>query len=153
MKNQELFNKTISILVKAYIEDTLIHSNCHACAVGNLVAANMGYSYKANPVLPFERDWPVIWGHEENYSTLSTWYGVLRNRSESERGEIEINSTGYSKKELSLIEAAFESVDDCETKEKMMFDGLMAVCDSLMTIHEANESEIKEAKELFIQCY
>lgn len=43
MKNKELFDKTIGILVNAYLNDTLENANCHACAVGNLVATNCGY--------------------------------------------------------------------------------------------------------------
>jgi len=36
------FENTVDILVKAYINDTLEHNNCYACAVGNIVAHNMG---------------------------------------------------------------------------------------------------------------
>ncbi len=40
MKNKSLYDKTVSILVDAYMNDTLQHGNCFACAVGNIVAAN-----------------------------------------------------------------------------------------------------------------
>jgi hypothetical protein len=35
------FSNTIDILVKAYLNDTLQHESCSACAVGNLVSHSM----------------------------------------------------------------------------------------------------------------
>ena len=45
MTQLEKFNDTINILVDAYLKNTLLHGNCCACAVGNIVAAKMGYRY------------------------------------------------------------------------------------------------------------
>ena len=44
----ERFHETVGILVKAYLNDTLEHTNCHACAVGNMIASKMGISIIKN---------------------------------------------------------------------------------------------------------
>lgn len=36
------FNHSVNVLVKAYLNNTLAHSTCYACAVGNLVADGIG---------------------------------------------------------------------------------------------------------------
>jgi len=46
MKNKKLFDKTISILVNAYLKGTLIHGDSCACAVGNLIAGHNNYTMK-----------------------------------------------------------------------------------------------------------
>src|SRR5258706_8814339 len=45
MKNELLYNKTINILKEAYFNNTLQHNNCYACAVGNIIAGNMGLKF------------------------------------------------------------------------------------------------------------
>lgn len=41
MKNKEQFDNSIKVLVKAYLEGTLLHLEVCACAVGNLIADGM----------------------------------------------------------------------------------------------------------------
>lgn len=147
MKNQELFNKTISILVKAYFDGYLEATDCAACAVGNLVSANLGYerlemnmfkdkSGKAIRVVWDEIVW-VIRGDDH----------VITNAKEAKR---QVDSTGYTGEQLMHIELAF--LNDKASYDKMdNFDRLMCVCDCLMKIHEATESEIAESKSLFIK--
>jgi hypothetical protein len=36
------FEQTVDVLVKAYLNDTLVHGNCCACVVGNLCAHAIG---------------------------------------------------------------------------------------------------------------
>jgi hypothetical protein len=36
------FENSVDVLVKAYLNDTLEHGQCHACAVGNLICAETG---------------------------------------------------------------------------------------------------------------
>ena len=136
MKNQELFNRTIGILVKAYQNDTLTHGICQKCAVGNIVAANMGFSPE-----------PKGWLEANQDST--DWYTTIGKNEcwRNENGFIQIQSTGYSPNNLYDIEESFESASEGADR---MFNGLMAVVDTLMIIHEANETEVKQAKELFV---
>lgn len=144
MKNPELFHKTISILVKAYQNETLRHGNCRACAVGNLVKANFPYCDMNTSF-----GWPSVFCTDGfgQYKNMNSYKGAAKEQ---------IDSTGYSVKELALIESAFEGVEEpCEANEynsdQHQFDGLMSVVDALMIIHEANEEEVKEAKRLFVK--
>lgn len=64
----------------------------------------------------------------------------------------EIASTGYLPTETVLIERSFEKYKNIPlSNDDRMFNGLMAVCDTLMQIHEATTEEITEAKQLFVK--
>lgn len=139
MKNKELFDRTIAILVKAYQNDTLRHGSCAACAVGNLIAGNTGINIKT---YNNDADW------ETDTYRSSDWYTVLMfGKTPTIDVENQITSTGYSISDLLRIENAFESVG---FNDDRMFSGLMSVCDTLMEIHEAGEVEIQEAKSMFV---
>lgn len=151
MKNKELFDKTIGILVKAYFDNTLMHGTCYACAVGNLVCAGMGYKlggmkqrgqWNGGHAGPY---WNNVF--VTNPSTMLQIFDIDANEGRAKR---QIDSTGYSAKELASIEFAFETAPFGNNESDYMFNGLMAVCDALMQIHEANETEIAEAKALFV---
>jgi hypothetical protein len=143
MKNPELFHKTISILVKAYQNDTLEHGNCMACAVGNLVKANLP---KAR--MSLSTGWPTV--------LVTYGFGqVVSLESYKGSAKKQVDSTGYSVKELALIEYSFENVKPDENKDynsdQHQLDGLLAVVDALMIIHEATKEEAEEAKLLFVK--
>jgi hypothetical protein len=43
MNRPEVYHKSVQILYDAYFNDTLdVMVNCYACAVGNLIAGNLG---------------------------------------------------------------------------------------------------------------
>jgi len=147
MKNKEQFDKTIKILVNAYLNNTLVHNNCCACAVGNIIAANLKIKY----------DQDLKWiGRQLAWSTV-----FVTKRSKIEQTQCpwayngnakeQIDATGYSWQKLALLEAAFERAPLGKTSEERMFNGLMAVVDTLCQIHEMAE-EVKQAtKELFVK--
>jgi hypothetical protein len=150
MKQKELFTKTIGILVKAYFDKTLAHGDCACCAVGNLVCAGYGDVLPKNPYGKDELSKYRQWG-----SLLAMGYSL--NMANAERN---IEVTGYTIDELTQIEGAFEdgynihwtqygNKTDTEI-EQSQYNGLMRVVDTLMLIHEANETEVKQAKELFV---
>ncbi len=153
MKNLELYNKTVDILVQAYLNDTLEHNNCYACAVGNLVTANCGYTYDKNNRSMSGR---FGWAHENfyNHTTVNKttlWASVFTTtedgqalRKENFKGEAlrQINSTGYSLKELMKIEYAFERAKFGDSRDSHMFNGLMAVIEVLDQIHENTDAAI-----------
>lgn len=141
------FEKSVDVLVKAYLNDTLEHGNCYACAVGNLVVSAMNYHYT-------KRKFP----HGCSGSELTTreaiendneaggyWYsphpGVM---SEAIR---EVRSTGYTNDDIIEIERAFEGVDGRGDK---MFNGLMAVVDILAEIHNVDLSVKEQAIGQFV---
>ena len=114
MKNKDLFNRTISILVKAYQKDTLKHGDCEACAVGNLVAdaLNTRPSFERNMFLHNEAAmWQKVFCSEEpmkQYIRPSMYSGETKRQ---------IDATGYHWVDLAKIEYAFESViEDHEHK-------------------------------------
>ncbi len=130
MKNEELYYRTVNMLAKAYLNGTLMHANCTACAVGNIVGGG--------------REWfdvVRIYRHgEAKYDFPLYWLA---------EGKKQIESTGYSIAEISVIEKAFESADEdaddivC-TVNTNGFLGLMAVVDALDIIHENTSSAITD---------
>lgn len=147
MKNQELFNKTISILVKAYHAGRLQNQNCYACAVGNIIADNCGFEYEKDSEglwvwvgkrVMWQNAFVTIRGYGQDID-LSNYVGEVKRQ---------LDSTGYKVMELAKIENAFEEGSDSDGD--FLFNGLMSVVDTLMLIHEANEIEVKQAKQLFV---
>ncbi|PIQ22619.1 MAG: hypothetical protein COW65_02130 [Cytophagales bacterium CG18_big_fil_WC_8_21_14_2_50_42_9] len=147
MKHKELFDNTIKILVNAYLNNTLVHNNCCACAVGNIIAANLEIKY--------DKDLKWI-GRQLAWSTV-----FVTKRSKTEQTQCpwayngkakeQIDATGYAWQELALLETAFERAPLGKNSEERMFNGLMAVVDALCQIHET-AAEIKQAtKELFVK--
>lgn len=156
MKHQELFDRTISILVKAYLNNTLEHTNCYACAVQNIVAGNMGLE-----ITPKTYSHPLsncgsitlIIKNLTYEETLVVGLGYISEREAklSQSQKKQMLSTGYSYEHLSNIEESFESINkyQCASEDEYMYKGLMSVVDTLMQIHEADQSEITQAKSLF----
>lgn len=155
MKNQELFNKTISILVKAYQNNTLEHTNCYACAVQNIVAGNMDVNLISKPdahELANLDHISIVWPNIDYYETITA--NLDRERNDCNPFLIEqLDSTGYTLEQLKDIESAFEGVYEYNhpNTDEWVFAGLLNVVDELMIIHQANEIEVKQAKELFVK--
>jgi len=159
----ELYNKTVDILYQAYFNDTLEHGNCCACAVGNIIAANMGKTFErvfdtVASTRPRER-W--AWVGEKYPGEISRdfpdlrvergWGSVFYTNDEGRqrfyigkyfgKAAEQIDSTGYQVKELARIEKAFETVGGSQSPEDRMFDGLVAVLETLKKIHEIDDNE------------
>lgn len=150
MKNEALYHKTVGILVDAYFADTLVHNNCFACAVGNLICANMGYSYVACQDMPIKK---IVWSINDGiyFNTLNlngSWYDFINGWENKEDGNnkalLEIASTGYNRIEVYSIETAFEQAPKGNSDEDWIFNGLMAVVDALDKIHENTDTQVKE---------
>lgn len=149
MKNSELFHKTISILVKAYQNDTLEHGMCDACAVGNLLKGRTSWkTYFMTVSKTFNEH---IYSKEKilRDNEESIQVGLIADHPWCENPYFDI--AGYTLHELASIEWAFETAPKGQNEDDWMFNGLMKVCDALMIIHEANEEEVKEAKLLFVK--
>jgi hypothetical protein len=157
MKNEQLYKKTVDILVDAYFNDTLQNQNCYACAVGNIVAANIGMEFEKIPDPYFVEK--VVWPNTE-YPGAEGWAkvfcstvpGYQRLSPDYYCGEAkrQIDSTGYSWHELAQIEKSFEIATKGRQGDVFMFNGLMAVIDVLDEIHENKDAEVsKESKARF----
>lgn len=148
MNRPETFEKSLSVLVQAHNEGTLQHMSCQACAVGNLVAAGMGYTYKIEDIGSVR---PYIgWVDEKGERTRNiSWFQNLNFDGTSPTGDIQLASTGYTKEELSLIEDVFEAnfhKDGWTSSEK----GLEAVYLELCKMHELPDIERVDFDVLFV---
>lgn len=152
MKNPELYHKTVEILVQAYFNDTLERKNCYACAVGNIISHNMGIKYLKDdkgigvPLLFWEGCIPYSNTIDSNArvdNKFPSWFNKIKRgvHVHNERAAIEqIKSTGYSIRNLNLIEICFER--GARKGQDKMFNGLMSVIDCLDKIHGNANTEI-----------
>lgn len=157
MTQQEKFNQTVGILVRAYLNDELEHKVCSACAVGNIIAFHMG-TKPGKLSVPVEcvvaGDKYVILrydnNHFENGEYAMSWYTKMEGCA-SPDGARQIKSTGYSVGEIYAIEKSFESAPMGKSTDEWMFNGLMAVVDVLAKIHGINLEQSESAKLLFVK--
>jgi hypothetical protein len=148
MKNIELYHKTVDILVKAYVNNTLRTQQCVACAVGNIIAGNCGYAIPEDTSVGIFEYWVSGDGKEigpawqKVFCTNLGYQGKNPDKYEKEAKE-QIDSTGYSWEDLAKIEYAFE----CNHKgDDPMYSSLMAVIDVLDKLHEVTEEASNSSK-------
>lgn len=156
----ERFNKTVDILVKAYLNDTLIHGQCTACAVGNIVADTCGYKFERYFSTMF--DLPGMrWKHRGD-TVAAQWSTVFCTYEEDDEQKIDesryrddakeqIDSTGYTWYELARVEVVFEMTGRKYEGEEKMFQSLLAVVDVLAEIDNIDLSVAEETKKLFVK--
>lgn len=150
MVNPALYKKTVDILFQAYFNDTLQLGNCYACAVGNIIAANKGWKYLVDNTTDLKYYWesePVnvyaVFGRPVDHLWLKairggSVCGVAINPAIIDQ----VTATGYSFRELSVIEHAFENATDWGLSEdENMFNGLVAVLEVLKDIHQVEDNE------------
>ena len=151
MKNKELFNRTVAVLVKAYKNNTLFHAVFCACAVGNLVAAGCGidnvfdnYEWRKKALDEDARSWASVFvtSGREQHIYPENYKGAAK---------FQIDATGYSLQELAKIEYAFETAPKGDNHDDWTLNGLLAVYDVLCEIHEVDKSEVQDAKLLFVK--
>jgi hypothetical protein len=139
------FEHSVNVLVQAYLNDTLEHLNCCACAVGNLVADACGYTYKKST----SRYIKVEWDNGINAAWFDHLLGDMFTTNDTNvLGLKQIQSTGYSVEEIDKIERAFESARE---EGDRMFEGLCQVVDVLADIHQVDLKQREEAKAMFIK--
>lgn len=159
MTQQEHFDRSVAVLVKAYINSELQHGSCTACAVGNLIAAGAGYKYKSG------RTWLDKQGQSVD---AMSWYeatadvakGNLCPEATTEVAQKLVSVTGYDLRQITQIEAAFEfrNLGRPELHKTYELDmdsrqyvGLMAVVDVLAEIHGIDLTTSTAAKALFVK--
>jgi hypothetical protein len=128
------FNKTVDILVKAYLNDTLDAADCKRCAVGNIISQN-------NPEYDF-------------YQYGESWFRAL-GLNESYRDLVDFDhpdiiKTGYTPEQLIRIESAFMNRDH-SCRDIGIFNDLMAAVEVLAEIHQVDLSVKEAAKQLFVK--
>jgi len=156
------FENTVNILVKAYINETLEHANCAACAVGNLIAHAKGVI----PILMDDTNYGELYHWSNGEEPL--WQRVFCTHSAYQQihpdqyfgtAKEQIDITGYSWEQLARIEEAFESKSDRininhqsrKYKDKLQFNGLMAVVTVLAEIHGVDLETAENARKMFVK--
>lgn len=158
------FNHTVNVLVRAYIDGTLLHNDCAACAVGNIISDSIGARVEKDPF--FGGSWirggtEITIGWPEVFCSSRAGTGQEINPNKYV-GQIrrQIDASGYAWQELAKIEKAFESAQkplDIDSRaveddnDEWMFNGLMAVVDVLADIHNIDLTSKEEAKKLFVK--
>lgn len=148
------FSNTMDILVKAYLNDTLQHSNCYACAVGNLVASANGITFGRSSLID-----NLVWN-----CNMPDWFINVRTLSDpylkefiTEReifnGKNQIESIGYTLEEVDKIEHAFESAPRGNSDDDWMFNGLLAVLEVVAQIHGVDLSQKKVYQDTLTEIY
>lgn len=162
------FDETVSILVKAFLDGTLAHADCAACAVGNIIAAKIGAKIVCIENVGYGG---AEWERDGDWLTIG-WPEVFCTRNGDQvvqpgkyLGQIkrQIDASGYTWRELAKIESAFEAAHNPESNRdeagepvdqlnpEWMFNGLMAVVDVLAEIHNIDLAVKESAKLLFVQ--
>lgn len=151
------FNHTVNVLVRSYMDGSLQHGDCAACAVGNIIADSIGAKVYTDQL--FGGSWKrggceitIVW--DEVFLTSPGRTQDITPDAYKGWVKKQIDASGYSWEELARIEKAFESVpydDHSYNSDSHMFDGLMAVVDVLAEIHGIDLKQKEEAKALFIK--
>lgn len=150
--NIDKFNETVGILVKAYMNDTLRHMDCAACAVGNICGSmKWRFIFCTNT----DTNLQVVLGQSfaEKNEPLGFWSRCDKSKFYKDGLET-IEKTGYTVNELARIEYAFEAAEweeMIEDDEVWMFNGLMAVVDILAEIHGIDLQQKESAKLMFVK--
>lgn len=158
------FENSVSVLVRAYMNGTLAHSACSACAVGNLVAAAIGTEPQRGSYGTLSKNGRTMERSEDEEQRAFVfadgrrprWAGAVLGRVPIDRlappVQDEIEATGYRVLELHRIERAFESAPIGKDSDTWMFNGLLAVVDVLAEIHgvdlSTKESAVGQFKEV-----
>ena len=138
------FDKAIKGLVKGYMNDTLVTEICTACAVGNIIAECNNYIVDKENI--------ISWLTKEGQNKYPKWGAVfvtgydqsIDENNYKREAKRQIDSTGYTWKELAQVEFTFERT------QGDMFTKLMAVVEVLCNIEGFNDKVVKETKELFV---
>lgn len=148
MSNIDKFNETVSILVKAYMNDTLKHQDCTACVVGNLCEGNPIWKYLFMTYEGIQSQYDLT---DDVITAIHLRVNSVKSINELYEKAINIcKRTGYTVDQLAKIEYTFETVGGLGDDERM-FNGLMAVVDVLAEIHSIDLTVKENAKLLFVK--
>jgi len=137
------FEHSVDVLIKAYFNDTLIHTHNYCCAVGNIIADACNYTYKIEQKVHYPLESIHVSWQEAASDWMSWWPKELIVKTCSQQ-----EATGYSAKELSLIEIAFE---DRGNPSKDLIRSLGRVIDVLAKIHNIDLSIVDSTKEKYLK--
>jgi hypothetical protein len=136
MERKETFLHAFNALTRSYLDGTLFHADCSACAVGNIVQ---------QPAL-FK-----MFRQGEDYIKIDMrWYIQLCDHRRNERNSSDL-LCGYTFSEIDRIEAAFESAEPYHNADPDGYKGLIAVLDVLFSIHKVDNEEGEPLRSAFLK--
>lgn len=92
---KEVYDNAVNVLLDAYNKEELFHGTCEACAVGNIMNNS--------------DSWAFATGCTGNDGVLSPYHESAYDRTyKIAQGDVLINDSGLSKREVIGIERAFE---------------------------------------------
>jgi hypothetical protein len=150
------FSETVDVLVKAYLNDTLIQGSPCGCAIGNLIADKLGKKVNIVDSRSYEANW------DGDDREAFDWFlrlrpgRVIKQKDlvpDFNNGDRLIRLTGYTLQEVGRIEYAFEDNDDSfrYNSDSARFQGLMRVVEVLADIHGIDLQTKESAKLLFVK--
>lgn len=148
MNRPEIYQKSMDVLVKAYIDGGLDRMDCAACAVGNLVAAGCGYTRSPKKHKFLDSEGRIV----------TSYWSVIINSADGLHfipSDVykQITCTGYNRRELHKIEEAFMHPPEsgnfgyCVQYDEQ-YHGLIAVLKVLDEIHEVKDDTIKASSKV-----
>lgn len=134
------FNETVDILVKAYLNGTLNHTACAACACGNIIAGSLKAVALNEDNVTFQNKDGIrigvpYGGYQPHYNTYDKLQALE-------------DVTGYTHDQFKKIEFTFMSNARADDD---YFTSLIAVVDLLAEIHNIDLYPKEEAKKLFVK--
>jgi len=176
MNRPNQFWRSVNVLATAYLQGKLKPYECEACAVGNLIAADLDGASTDTSIeqwpshsgfgewpeakcAMFDRTWDFTGAIRlvdsepdllmETCSFDSQLLPVSKYSVTEVRPELATNLS-YTTGELLRIEAALLETTEACPSDNELFDGLMAVVDMLFEIHEVEDEDLRaEAKQSF----
>jgi len=136
------FEKSVDVLVKAYLNNTLTSLDPCGCAVGNLLkACGVGLPHKWYSLLFLNR------------ASASGIVPIYTPETTIESANEELSHISYTIEQIDLIEKTFEknASNQRYTPNPDYFEALMNVVDVLAEIHGVDLETKKEAKSLFVK--
>lgn len=144
MRNKEQFQKSISILINAYMNDTIDFDTTQGCYVGNLVAGWLNIAVKRVGSL-------ITWKNSNSAWFDVCHFGVVDYDNYIGESKRQIDATGYTPEQLCKIESAGMNARYSRNHDEYIFNGLMAVVDMLCDIHEVAEPQRKLLKKVCLR--
>jgi hypothetical protein len=178
MNRPDRFWRSIDVLATAYLEGSFRPFDCTACGIGNLIAADLDGASTDASVEQWPShsgsefgDWPeaknviddhpwaltsaillldfepvdLVKAHPLRYDLLP-----LSQYSVTEVHPQLAKNLSYTNEELLRIEAVLLEKTEIDSSEDELFEGLMAVVDVLMDIHEVEDKDLRgQAKAAF----
>lgn len=157
----------VSVLVKAYMDDTLVAGSPCACGMGNIIYAS---ALKRGMDVGSAEELSIVWARQFGTTSILTpfkymfahLYSELRSNGKHTQyvrikevadGMYALGLAELPPKVLLDLEWEFETNQTGDTKDERMFNGLLAFIEVLDKYFEVGDYAKGETKEKFVQVH